>query len=188
MMRSTSPMSRSSSNHFTTTMTIVIRPETAADIEAVRNVNRSAFPTALESNLVDALRHAGDASISLVADVDGFVVGHILFSPVTIDAHPIHGLGLAPVAVLPDVQNSGIGSYLIREGLDRARGLEAGFVVVLGEPDYYGRFGFIRASDFGLDNEYGVDDPFMVMALRDDALHGITGLVRYSKMFAMVDH
>lgn len=169
-------------------MTIVIRPETAADTEAVRNVNRSAFPTVLESNLVDALRSAGEATISLVADVDGFVVGHIMFSPVTIDAHPIHGLGLAPVAVLPDVQNSGIGSDLIREGLDRARGLKTGFVVVLGEPAYYGRFGFVKASGFGLDNEYGVDDPFMVMTLQDGALRGITGLVKYCKAFAMVDH
>lgn len=169
-------------------MTIVIRPETATDTEAVRNVNRAAFPTSLESNLVDALREAGDATISLVADVDGFVVGHIMFSPVTVDAHPIRGLGLAPVAVLPDVQNSGIGSYLIREGLNRARGLEASFVVVLGEPGYYGRFGFVKASGLGLDNEYGVDDPFMVMALQDDALHGITGLVRYSRIFAMADH
>lgn len=168
-------------------MTIVIRPETAADIEAVRNVNRSAFPTVLESNLVDALRNAGDAVINLVADVEGFVVGHIMFSPVTIGAHPIRGLGLAPVAVLPDLQNSGIGSDLIREGLDRARGLNADFVVVLGEPDYYGRFGFIKASSFGLDNEYGVDDPFMVMTLQDGALDNIAGLVKYSKVFAMVD-
>jgi putative acetyltransferase len=162
---------------------IKIRDEEVKDIEPIRRVVRAAFPSDAESKLVDALRANGKATISLVA-VDGDdVLGHILFSPVTTtppsDAKRI---GLAPVAVRPDVQSQGIGSKLIQEGLRVCRELGFDYCVVLGDPNYYGRFGFEKASPFGIRNEYGVDHEFMVMSFRES---GVTGLVQYVPEFAL---
>jgi len=113
------------------------------------------------------------------------VVGHILFSGVTIANAPLafSGVGLAPVAVLPQFQRRGIGSKLIRDGLEQCR--QAGYdaVVLIGYPVYYSRFGFMRASDFGLQNEYGVVDEFMVLPLRDGGLKGVSGMVKYLPEF-----
>jgi len=91
--------------------------------------------------------------------------------------------GLAPAAVLPAHQGRGIGSALIRRGLEQCRSAGYGAVVVLGEPRYYSRFGFSRAAGRGLSNEYGAHDEFMVMELRAGALDGISGLVRYAPEF-----
>ncbi len=137
----------------------------------------AAFPTDAEARLVDALRHAGQGTLSLVAQVDGEIVGHVLFSPVT----PGKGLGLAPLAVKPAHQN-GIAAALVREGLERC----SGYVVVLGEPAYYRRFGFRRARDFGLENEYGADEEFMVLEREPGALRGVRGLVRYREEFSVL--
>ncbi len=95
-------------------------------------------------------------------------------------------MALAPVGVLPEYQNRGIGSRLIRAGLETCG--EAGYdaVVLLGEPGYYSRFGFERASDYGLGNEYGVDEPFMVAPLKSGALDGASGTVRYQPEFREV--
>lgn len=166
-------------------MNVVIRSETPADAAAVREVVKAAFPTPGEADLVDALRHQGLSRISLVAEVEGAVLGHILFSPVTIaDAHP--GLGLAPVAVHPRLQRHGIGSRLIEEGLRRARASGASCCVVLGDPAYYERFGFRHARPLGLDNEYGCDREFMVLELAPGGLTGCSGLVRYSSPFRLL--
>src|SRR5204863_1426042 len=110
--------------------------------------------------------------VSLVAEVDGHVVGHIAFSPIQVDGESREGVGvgLAPLAVLPDSQRHGIGSRLIREGLAACNRAGYGFVVVLGWPEYYPRFGFIRADRRGLANEYGADEAFMVLELRDGAI------------------
>lgn len=179
---------------------ITIREETPQDFAAVRAIHRQAFPTALESQLVDELRANGKAIISLVAEPkpsiagglgspeqDGAVVGHVLFSPVSVgerDAGLTRALGLAPVAVSPAFQSKGVGSALITAGLDQARSAGYRFVVVLGEPAYYARFGFRTASLSGLTNEYGVDEPFMVFELAPGALAGISGLVKYAPEFA----
>jgi putative acetyltransferase len=163
-----------------------LRPETDADAAGVRAVHLAAFPTPLESRLVDALRRAGKAVISLVAETDGRLVGHILFSAVDIDGSRRQGLGLAPVAILPDWQREGIGSALIETGLARARALGYDLVVVLGEPDYYRRFGFATASGMGLRNQYGADAAFMALALKPGGLAGVTGLVRYQPEFSRV--
>src|SRR5919106_673706 len=129
-----------------------IRPEEARDSHAIRRVNELAFGGPIEANLVDALRDADAVILSLVAEVAGSVVGHILFSAVTIEtaAGEVTALGLAPMAVHPEHQHRRIGSQLVEEGLRelQRRGYEA--VVVLGHPDYYPRFGFARASGFGL--------------------------------------
>lgn len=149
-------------------------------------MHMAAFPTDAESRLVDALRANGGAWVSLVAERAGRVVGHILFSPVRLDPDPgaPRGAGLAPVAVLPDHQRRGIGGALVREGLSRCRALGVEFVVVLGDPGYYGRFGFRRASAKGLANEYGADAAFGVVELRPGCLAGRTALVRYAPEFA----
>lgn len=163
-------------------MNITIRNEETKDIEQVRQVLRSAFPSDGESKLVDLLRTNGKATISLVAIENDEVLGHILFSPVT--TTPLtdaKGIGLAPVAVRPDVQSQGIGSQLIREGLRLCRELGFDYCVVLGGPKYYHRFGFERASQFEIQNEYGVDEQFMVLHFSDQRA---AGLVRYAPEFA----
>ena len=158
------------------------RPERADDQDAIHEVHVGAFPTAAEARLVDALRAAGQLAISIVAsDADG-VVGHIAFSPV--NAGGTQGLGLAPVAVRAKHRRQGVAAMLVREGLAACAARGTGFVVVLGDPAYYGRFGFTRAADSGLGNEYGVRDEFMVLALRPDGLPPPGSVVRYSPQFA----
>jgi putative acetyltransferase len=163
-------------------MNVLVRPELPEDAAAVHEVHRRAFPTAGEADLVDALRAAGKAHVSLVALVDSLVVGHILFSPITVDGVGL-GLGLAPVAVLPAHQGKGIGSRLIEEGLAVCRREGVPLVVVLGEPGFYAQFGFRRAGEHGLGNEYGADEPFRVMELRPGSIPPAGGLVRYAPEF-----
>lgn len=166
---------------------ITIRSETAGDAAAIHSVHRAAFPTDAEARLVDLLRENGHAPVSLVADDDGQIVGHVLFSPITIDGDAsAGGLGLAPVAVKPDRQHQGIGSKLIGEGLMTCRGKGVPFIVVLGDPAFYHRFGFRRASEVGLGNEYGCDDEFMVIALVPNAIPTAGGLVTYGREFALL--
>lgn len=164
---------------------IVIRVETEKDQEAVTSLNLAAFETRAEADLVDALRAQAHPTVSLVAEMDGNVVGHILFSPVTLEAHPeLLMMGLAPMAVDPDHQRTGIGSALVREGLAQCQELGACAVVVLGHPTYYPRFGFKPSSTFRIRCEYGVpEDVFMVMELRPGALDGKSGIVRYQAAF-----
>jgi putative acetyltransferase len=171
------------------TAPIKIREEKSADQAAVRDVLKSAFPSDAEARLVDLLRQRQKASIALVAAVDRKIVGHLLFSPVRITNAPqgFRGLGLAPVAVHRDFQNRGIGSKLIREGLERCKQGGYDAVVVLGHPNYYPRFGFQVASAYGLGNEYGVDDAFMVLELKDGILDTINGLVCYAPEFREAD-
>ena len=164
-------------------MDIKIRHEEENDIEQVRNIVQMAFPSEAESRLVDALRANGKTTISLVAVNGDEVVGHTLFSAVaTTPPTEATGIGLAPVAVRPDAQSQGIGSRLIREGLRICQQLGFDYCVVLGSPEYYGRFGFEKASPFSIRNEYGVDDEFMVIRFSE---RGVAGLVRYAPEFAM---
>ena len=163
-----------------------IRNETPADIEAVRNLNLAAFDGAAESRLVDGLRENAEPLISLVAEDDGVIVGHILFSPVihSQDAD-LKMMGLAPMAVAPDRQKSGIGSALAREGLERCQAMGVAGVVVLGHPQYYPRFGFVPSSEFGIVSEYDVpEDVFMVLELEPGALQNKSGRVHYHREFS----
>ena len=165
---------------------MIIRSERPEDTPAIRIVNERAFGGAAEADLVDALRRNGKATISLVAVDDGRVVGHILFSPVTIETsgRKLVGVGLAPMSVIPERQNQRIGSLLVEEGLRRCREGGHRFVVVLGHPDYYPRFGFVPAGRFGVKSEYDVaDEVFMVMELREGALRGCAGVVKYQSEF-----
>jgi putative acetyltransferase len=165
-----------------------IRPETEADRAAVRAVNEAAFETSAEADLVEALRARSVALVSLVAEVDGKIVGHILFSPVSLKEHAhLNVKGLGPMAVMPDCQRKGVGSALVREGLACCKNLGSCAVVVVGHPEYYPRFGFAPASRYSLRSEYDVpDDVFMVAVLEDGALNSVSGLVRYDDAFAGV--
>lgn len=163
-------------------MELIIRNEEAKDIDQVRQILQAAFPTDAESKLVDLLRAHGKAMVSLVAANHDDVLGHILFSPVTTSPQNTgKGIGLAPVAVRPAVQSQGIGSQLIRKGLHLCREQGFDYCVVLGDPKYYRRFGFERASDFGIQNEYGADEEFMLIKFSDCE---VAGLVKYAHEFA----
>ena len=164
-------------------MKFKIRSEEIQDIEQVRAILRAAFPSIAESKLVDALRANGKAIISLVALQGNEILGHIMFSPVsTTPPSDLKGIGLAPVAVRPDVQMQGIGSQLIHEGLRLCKEKGFDFCVVLGDPNYYGRFGFQKASSFAIQNEYGVDEEFMVTHF---SKCDIAGVIHYAPEFAM---
>lgn len=165
---------------------MLIRAEQPGDWDAVRAVNVSAFETPLEANLVDALRSQAKPCVSLVAADEGAIVGHIMFSPVTLSGHPTLGImGLAPMAVSPAHQRNGIGSALVRAGLEQCRQLGVGAVVVLGHPAYYPRFGFLPSTRFGIACEYEVpEDVFMAVELRADFLHSSSGTIKYHAAFS----
>jgi putative acetyltransferase len=168
----------------------VIRRETKADHLAVRQVNERAFGRTGEANLVDALRKTAHPRVSLVAEIDGQIVGHIFFSPVRIESEGamFTAMGLAPMAVLPEFQNQGIGSQLVRRGMEECLSMGQYVVVVLGHPEYYPRFGFVPAGQKGLRCEYEVpDEVFMVAELRDGTLAGRKGLVKYLPEFSSVE-
>lgn len=167
-------------------MQIVIRRETDEDIPGIYEVNRSAFGRVNEAELVDKLRLDHAITLSLVAMDDGQVVGHILISPVTIDSDGSQwsAVALGPMAVLPSYQKQGVGSQLIRAAF--AELIRAGHfvVIVLGHPEYYPRFGFKPSKPLGIQWEISVpEDVFMVAELKDGALGGKTGVVRYHPAF-----
>ncbi len=168
-----------------------IRTEIDSDRGAIRKVHEAAFGNSQAAELVDLLRERGKAALSLVAVWQDRIVGHVLFSPVSVAGAPDspqidapNVLGLGPVSVLPEFQNRGFGSRLIEHGLEECRRFGCPAVVVLGHPSYYPRFGFERASGHGLSNEYNVDDAFMVTELIPNTLGRLHGLVRYAPEFA----
>jgi putative acetyltransferase len=169
-------------------MVVLIRDEEENDWAAVRALNAAAFETPAEANLVDALRVQAQPVVSLVAEEAGLVVGHILFSPVTLSGHAgLHIMGLAPMAVAPSRQRHGIGCALVRAGLERCRAIGAGAVVVLGHHKYYPRFGFSPSVRFGIGSEYEVpDDAFMVVEVQPGFLRGASGTIQYHAAFKNV--
>lgn len=165
---------------------LTIRSETEADIPAIRQINREAFGQPQEADLVDRIRARGAGTLSMVADVDGSVVGHIFFSPMTIVGvnHETPAVGLGPMAVLPEHQRRGFGSALVRQSLEVLRGLGHKIVLVLGHLDYYPRFGFTPAIEHGIRWEHEVDPAyFMVLALKPGALDGVQGVAQYLPEF-----
>jgi putative acetyltransferase len=164
---------------------MILRGETPGDEAGIRAVHLASFSTPAEADLVDALRAAGRLTVSRLAADRGEIVGHVALSPVRL-AGSDAGVGLAPVAVLPAFRRRGIGDRLIREGLARCAAAGWAFAVVLGEPAYYGRFGFRPASRLGLRDEYGGGDAFQALELRPGSIPAAGGLVRYAPEFAGV--
>lgn len=166
---------------------MTIRKELPADIDAIHRLNQAAFGQNSEADLVDRLRARGKVTLSLVAEKDGRVVGHILFSPVTIERKGgiITIQGLAPMAVLPQCQKCGIGSRLVEQGLALLKETGQRAVVVLGHLGYYPRFGFIPASRFGITNEYDApDNAFLALELSPGGLRDCPGLAKFQPEFA----
>ncbi|MBL8953502.1 MAG: N-acetyltransferase [Myxococcaceae bacterium] len=164
----------------------MIRGERPDDLEAIRSLNRLAFGGDGEAHLVDALRASGHVIASLVAEQAGELAGHILFSPLPIRtaARMIPAASLAPMAVKPGFQRRGIGSQLVREGLEvcRAKGYEA--VIVLGHPRYYPRFGFTAGLAKGITSPYSSHaEAWLALELQPGALAGVTGSVEYPPAF-----
>lgn len=160
-----------------------IRSENADDAAAIRALLEASFPTAAEARLVDALRGSGQLSISLVAVENQRVVGHVAFSPITVEGTPL-GLGLAPLAVLPEHRRGGVGARLVRAGLERCQSEKVPLVVVLGDPAYYSRFGFESAQRWALRDEYQGGAAFQALELVAGAVPAGGGLVQYGAEFA----
>lgn len=163
-----------------------IRPECSLDREAIWRLNAASFPGDGEARLVDSLRENANPFISLVAEQDEQVVGHILFTPVTLQGCPsLEIAGLAPMSVRAELQKKGIGSALIEAGLQACLEFGFGAVVVLGHASYYPRFGFVAACEFGLSCEYdSADENFMVRELIPDYLTDLNGTIQYHPAFA----
>ncbi len=169
------------------TQKIVIRDERSADIAVISAVTIAAFATLEISNhteqfIIEALRGAKALTISLVAEAEGLVVGHIAFSPVTIADGATGWYGLGPVSVLPEHQRKGIGKALIRAGLSRLQDLNAKGCCLVGHPDYYGRFGFEHVA--GLFHEGVPQEAFFALSF-DGRMP--QGEVRFHEGF-QVDH
>lgn len=164
-------------------MKSMIRRESPGDIEAIRALLMKAFPTPAEALLVDLLRDAGHLLVSLVAESDGILIGHAGFSPVKTASGQV-GAGLAPLAVAEGFRRRGVAAELVQAGLNSCANLGFGWAVVLGERDYYARFGFLPASSFGLSDNYGGGDHFQATELIPGMLPVGTGPVSYSPEFA----
>lgn len=176
---------------------IGVRPETASDFAPVRAVVESAFSKSPlgyhgEADLIEALRSSCADLVSLVAERDGRIVGHVLFSPATIEngSAICRGMGLGPVAVLPKLQGLGIGTRLIRTGLEMLSERGTAFVCVFGYPAFYSRLGFQAAARFGLECEFGggSDGTFQFVWLQEQPETFKQALLRYHPEFSRVGH
>lgn len=167
---------------------IDIRQEQTEDFLTVQKLITQAFGAkyAGEAEIVGRLRNAEKITLALVAESEGKIVGHIAFSPLIMESAPegFRGIGLGPLAVLPEYQGQGIGSRLIREGLRQCREAGDDVVVLFGHPGYYPRFGFSKAGEHGLENRFGVDEPFMALELKEGALEQVSGMVDFQPEFA----
>ena len=169
-------------------MYVLIRNETKQDYNIIRKINDLAFKQENEGKMVDALRKTKDFNhlLSLVAEIKDEIVGHILFYPIKIknknEEHTV--LSLAPMAVHPKYQNKGIGSKLVKRGLEVAKNTGFGAVIVVGHPKYYPRFGFIPAKNWNIKLPFDVpDDVFLALELKKDSLKNCSGTVEFIKEY-----
>ncbi len=168
---------------------MLIRTEAPADILVVDQLLKSVFETEAEANLVMSLRENGNRTLSLVAcEDDGEVVGFALFSPVSVEGEHINWQGLAPLAVKAEYRKQGIGADLVKEGLSSLGELGYPACVVLGDPNYYQRFGFESADKFGFHSKWEVPkEAFQILALWESELEGHKGLIEYCPEFDVFD-
>lgn len=165
---------------------IEIREERPGDVAAICDVNKRAFGQDQEGNIVDALRSSGAVLLSLVATLNGQVVGHIMYSPLSVGGE-VTGAALGPMAVLPEHQRQGIGSRLVEAGNRKLKDAGCPFIIVLGHASYYPRFGFRTASTHGIKCEWEVpDDVFMLLVLDQAKMQGVSGLAKYRYEFSSV--
>jgi putative acetyltransferase len=165
---------------------ISIRHEKPEDIPFVSSVLEKTFKRDAEARLAGKLRQACADCLSLVADDNGTIVGHIMFTPVLItNGKKIQGMGLAPMAVLPSRQRQGIGSLLVNSSLQLLREKGCPYVIVLGHPDYYPRFGFQPASRFNIRSQWpGVpDEAFMLLVMDEEAMLNVSGIASFREEF-----
>jgi putative acetyltransferase len=161
---------------------LTIRPETPADIDAIREVVAAAFKRPDEAELVDELREAGNVTLSLVAELDGRVVGHVLFSPMRIDPPVITAVGLGPLAVTPELHGRGIGSRLVRLGVAECRRRSFDAVFLLGSTVYYSRFGFELVAGRGVTSDQPPSH-FQFIEMWEGAVGSVPLHVRYTPQF-----
>lgn len=165
---------------------VEIRSERPDDVEAILEVNRQAFAQEQEGRIVDALRTNGAVVLSLVATIDGAIVGHIMFSPLR--AAQVTGVALGPMAVLPACQRRGIGSKLVQRGLVQLREEACPFVALIGHAEFYPRFGFRPAADLGMTCEWDVPaEAFMVNVLDPAVTDRLAGRVMFRPEFSTVE-
>jgi putative acetyltransferase len=162
------------------------RANSSQDRSAIHSIHEAAFGRPDEAGLVDSLREEGAILLSLIAEVEQGIVGHILFSRMWIETGdgPVSAVALAPVAVLPEHQRHGIGAQLIRHGLDSLRERGERIVIVLGEPEYYTRFGFSPEKARALQSPFPPES-YMAMELESGAIERICGRVRYPAAFQL---
>lgn len=162
---------------------IRIRKENKNDHATIKQINDAAFGQHQEGNVVGKLRKLDPNALSLVADVDGKLVGHIFYSTAEIDYNnkKIVGMGLAPVAVLPEYQRQGIGKKLITESINMLLNQNIPFIIVLGHEEYYPKFGFEIASKYGIKCQWEdvPDEAFMIMIIDSDIMKNINGVAKY---------
>lgn len=166
-----------------------IRKEEEIDWFTVHSLNTEAFDTPAEALLVDALREQARPLVSFVAEVDGIVIGHIFFSPVTLAGRPeLKLMALAPLAVDADFRRRGIGEALVKAGLLECAAIGAGAVVVVGDPKYYPKFGFESSDRFGLRSEFKEvpKEAFLIKELVPGYLDGASGVIKYHPAFSLV--
>lgn len=169
-------------------MKIVIRAETVDDYAKIREINNRAFNQDTEGELIENLRKKKEyiAELSLVAEYKNQLIGHILFFPLSIIGKNkrFPTLALAPMSVLPEFQNKGIGGKLIKEGLKVAEQLGFTSVIVLGHPEYYPKFGFEKASTWNIKPPFDApDDAFMAIELVENALIDASGMLEYPQEY-----
>ena len=169
---------------------ITIREEESGEAREIRIVIQNAFHQTEEADIVDKLRQSCSSRMSLVAVSEDQMVGQILFTPVSIQAKKqvITGMGVGPMAVLPEFQHQGIGCRLVKAGLALVKKRKYPFVIVLGHPTYYPRFGFVPASRCGIRSEYEnvPDEAFMILAFNKTTLEGISGVAKYRPEFSSI--
>lgn len=165
-------------------MKIIIEAETEGDYEQITSLHTVAFNGDGEARLVEKLRKTPIfiPELSLVAKYRNMIIGHILFYPIKINTHrkKCNSLALAPISVIPSFQNRKVGSRLIKEGLEKAKKLGFKSVIVVGHSEYYPRFGFERASKYGISAPFDVPDTaLLAIELQKDGLKNCDGTIEY---------